>query len=253
MSDPNIDIIVPNYNKANYLDECIGSVLNQTYVNWSLYIIDDCSTDNSSNILNKYKNEKKIKIIKLKKNKGPSFCRNLGMRLSKAEYISFLDSDDYWTNEKLQIQILYMIKNNLNFTYTDYIPFITKNNQKVYKKETNLKKSFRFDDFIINSSINSSTMIIAKKIIKTKKFKKIGLLEDYLFKCDLLKTNIEAKKIDNSLAYYRILPGNRSSNKVLNLFYLWKINRRYNNLNLYRNLISIIGIVVNSIKKYGIK
>ena len=253
MSDPNIDIIVPNYNKANYLDECIGSVLNQTYVNWSLYIIDDCSTDNSSNILNKYKNEKKIKIIKLKKNKGPSFCRNLGMRLSKAEYISFLDSDDYWTNEKLQIQILYMIKNNLNFTYTDYIPFITKNNQKVYKKETNLKKSFRFDDFIINSSINSSTMIIAKKIIKTKKFKKIGLLEDYLFKCDLLKSNIEAKKIDNSLAYYRILPGNRSSNKVLNLFYLWKINRRYNNLNLYRNLISIIGIVVNSIKKYGIK
>ena len=216
MSDPNIDIIVPNYNKANYLDECIGSVLNQTYVNWSLYIIDDCSTDNSSNILNKYKNEKKIKIIKLKKNKGPSFCRNLGMRLSKAEYISFLDSDDYWTNEKLQIQILYMIKNNLNFTYTDYIPFITKNNQKVYKKETNLKKSFRFDDFIINSSINSSTMIIAKKIIKTKKFKKIRLLEDYLFKCDLLKSNIEAEKIDNSLAYYRILPGNRSSNKVLN-------------------------------------
>ena len=253
MSDPNIDIIVPNYNKANYLDECIGSVLNQTYVNWSLYIIDDCSTDNSSNILNKYKNEKKIKIIKLKKNKGPSFCRNLGMRLSKAEYISFLDSDDYWTNEKLQIQILYMIKNNLNFTYTDYIPFITKNNQKVYKKETNLKKSFRFDDFIINSSINSSTMIIAKKIIKTKKFKKIRLLEDYLFKCDLLKSNIEAEKIDNSLAYYRILPGNRSSNKVLNLFYLWKINRRYNNLNLYRNLMSIIGIVVNSIKKYGIK
>ncbi|MAV56780.1 MAG: hypothetical protein CMI79_04560 [Candidatus Pelagibacter sp.] len=253
MSDPNIDIIVPNYNKANYLDECIGSVLNQTYVNWSLYIIDDCSTDNSSNILNKYKNEKKIKIIKLKKNKGPSFCRNLGMRLSKAEYISFLDSDDYWTNEKLQIQILYMIKNNLNFTYTDYIPFITKNNQKVYKKETNLKKSFRFDDFIINSSINSSTMIIAKKIIKTKRFRKIGLLEDYLFKCDLLKSNIEAKKIDNSLAYYRILPGNRSSNKVLNLFYLWKINRRYNNLNLYRNLMSIFGIVVNSIKKYGIK
>ncbi len=253
MSDPNIDIIVPNYNKANYLDECIGSVLNQTYVNWSLYIIDDCSTDNSSNILNKYKNEKKIKIIKLKKNKGPSFCRNLGMRLSKAEYISFLDSDDYWTNEKLQIQILYMIKNNLNFTYTDYIPFITKNNQKVFKKETNLKKSFRFDDFIINSSINSSTMIIAKKIIKTKKFKKIRLLEDYLFKCDLLKSNIEAKKIDNSLAYYRILPGNRSSNKALNLFYLWKINRRYNNLNLYRNLMSIIGIIVNSIKKYGIK
>ena len=146
-----------------------------------------------------------------------------------------------------------MIKNNLNFTYTDYIPFITKNNQKVYKKETNLKKSFRFDDFIINSSINSSTMIIVKKIIKTKKFKKIRLLEDYLFKCDLLKSNIEAKKIDNSLAYYRILPGNRSSNKALNLFYLWKINRRYNNLNLYRNLMSIIGIIVNSIKKYGIK
>ena len=72
-----IDIILPNYNKEDYIDECIISILNQSFLNWKLYIIDDCSTDNSVKKINKYKDYKKIKIVNLKKNKGPSFCRNL--------------------------------------------------------------------------------------------------------------------------------------------------------------------------------
>jgi len=96
-------------------------------------------------------------------------------------------------------------------------------------------------------------MIISKDIIKTHRFKKIKLLEDYLFKCDVLKNNHTAKKINESLAYYRIIPSGRSSNRVFNLFYLWKINGKYNKLSFFQNIKSIFGIIVNSIKKYGIK
>ncbi len=250
MSNPQIDVIIPNFNKGNYLKECLDSVIRQTYKNWCLYIIDDCSNDNSKTILKDYENKKNFNVIKLKKNKGPSFCRNLGIRISKAEYIAFLDSDDYWLKDKLKNQIAFMLKSDFQFTYTDYTSFFMKNN--LFKK-TNLKESFNFKEFTRNSSINSSTMVLTRKIIKTHKFKKIQLLEDYLFKCDILRKNNTATKLNNNLAYYRILPQNRSSNKTKNLIYLWRINNKFNNLTILDNIRSVLGIMINSLKKYGFK
>ena len=77
---PNIDIIIPNYNKGNYLKECLDSVLNQTYKNWNPYVIDDSSNDLSKDVLKKYNNEDKIKIIQLEENSGPYYCRNFGIK-----------------------------------------------------------------------------------------------------------------------------------------------------------------------------
>ena len=110
-----VDVILPNFNKEKYLEEAIQSVINQSYKYWKLYIIDDCSDDNSINILNKYNNYENIIIKKLSKNKGPSFCRNFGLRISSAEYVAFIDSDDYWTENKLDNQISFMYKNDYNF------------------------------------------------------------------------------------------------------------------------------------------
>jgi len=89
-----VDVILPNYNKAQFLEEAIRSVIEQTYKNWHLYVIDDNSNDNSKKIIDKFSDLKNVTIVKLKKNKGPSFCRNLGMRISSSKYISFIDSDD---------------------------------------------------------------------------------------------------------------------------------------------------------------
>ena len=105
---PFVDVILPNYNKAEFLDEAINSVISQSYKNWKLLIIDDGSNDASSKIILKYKNEKNIKTIFLSKNKGVSFSRNLGIRLSNSKYIAFIDSDDYWTKDKLADQIFFM-------------------------------------------------------------------------------------------------------------------------------------------------
>ncbi|MDC1096642.1 glycosyltransferase family 2 protein [Pelagibacteraceae bacterium] len=251
-SNCEIDIIVPNYNKALFLDECINSILNQTYKNWKLYIIDDCSSDNSFKIIEKYKNNNQIRIFKLRNNRGPSFCRNLGIRLSNSKFISFLDSDDYWINTKLDDQLNFMKQNNYDFTYSDYISFFeNKNNKK--KIKTNIKKSFTLKEFILNSSINSSTVILSRRIIGNIKFKKTKLLEDYLFKCELLRKNIKAYKYNSITTYYRILNNSRSNNKIKNMLSLWEINKHYNKLNFFENLKSIIFISLNSIKKYGLK
>ena len=127
-----VDVILPNYNKEFFLEETINSVLNQSYNNWKLLIIDDCSIDNSKKIIQKFAKNEKIKVIYLKKNKGVSFTRNLGIRLSNSKYISFLDSDDLWTPNKLKDQISFMEKNNYDFTYTDYTPFFEKNKKKEF-------------------------------------------------------------------------------------------------------------------------
>ena len=246
---PVVDVILPNYNKGAFLEEAINSVLNQTYKRWHLFIIDDHSSDNSIDIINKLKSVKNLSVIKLKKNKGPSFCRNYAMRLSNAKYISFIDSDDSWSVDKLEKQINFMEKNNLNFTYTDYTSFFEHNGEK---KNTSIKDHFDFKSFIKNSSINTTTMIIARSILGNHRFKKIKLCEDYLFKCSLLKKNI-AKKLNENLAYYRISKKSRSSKRLKNLYWLWHINKNYNKLNFVENLISVCFISINSIKKYGLK
>lgn len=250
---PYVDVILPNYNKGKFLEESINSVITQTYKNWKLYILDDHSNDASSKIIDKFTDIENINIIKLKKNMGPSFCRNLGMRLSKSKYIAFIDSDDSWFKNKLEKQINFMEEKDIKFTYTDYTPFFENKYQKQFKKRTYITNFFNFKTFTRNSSINTTTMIIARSILTSNRFRKINLCEDYLFKCKLLKSNHTAKNVGESLAFYRILNKSRSSSRLRNVYWIWHINRKYNNLNIFENIISILLISFNSIKKYGIK
>ena len=101
-----VDVILPSYNKFNFLEEAINSVLNQTFKNWHMYIIDDHSTDNSWSIVKKYSELDNVTCIRLNRNMGPSFCRNYAMRISKSKYISFIDADDIWQSAKLERQIV---------------------------------------------------------------------------------------------------------------------------------------------------
>ena len=139
LNEIKIDIILPNYNSENFLFETIDSILNQTYTNWELIIVDDNSNSETKQILKQYSSHPKIKIIWLKKNKGPGFCRNIAMRNSQSEYIAFIDSDDIWEKNKLFEQLSFMINNDFEFTYTNYTTF--KTNEKISKKHREIKCS----------------------------------------------------------------------------------------------------------------
>jgi teichuronic acid biosynthesis glycosyltransferase TuaG len=250
-----VDVIIPNFNKGIYLKEAINSVIQQTYKNWNLFIVDDNSKDSSKKILKNYSKNKKINIFYLKKNKGPGYCRNFAISKSKSKLIAFLDSDDFWTKDKLKSQIIYMKKNKLSFTYTDYISFYQNGTIKKIIGKTNVSKNFNFSSFIKNTSINTSTMIVYRELIKSIKFKNLKKLEDYIFKCEIFKKNnkMYAVKFNKPTAYYRLIKNARSTNKLKNIYYLWKYNKVYNKLNIFQNLISISMISINSFKKYGFK
>ena len=198
-----VDIVLPNYNKAIFLEECINSIFNQTYKNWNLFIIDDNSNDHSRTIIRKYL-KKNVFVIYLKKNKGVSFCRNLAIRFSKSKYISFIDADDYWSHNKLEEQISFMEEYNHGFTYSDYTPFTTKNNKKKFRKQIIAPNSFDYHQFIKNTSIGMSSVIIKRSILGTIKFPKVKICEDYYLKCEILKRNNIAVKFNKNTMFYRI-------------------------------------------------
>lgn len=114
-----ISIIMPSYNTAQYIELSIKSVCAQTYTNWELIIVDDCSTDNTDEIVAAFHDER-IKYFKNEKNSGAAISRNRALREAKGRWIAFLDSDDIWLPEKLERQLLYMKNNGYSFSYTDY-------------------------------------------------------------------------------------------------------------------------------------
>ena len=116
-----VSIIMPSYNTAKFIDETIESVLKQTYENWELIIVDDCSTDNTDEVVNKYLSDSRIKYFKNEKNSGAAVSRNRALREAKGRWIAFLDSDDLWNEDKLQKQIAFMKENGYSFSYTNYI------------------------------------------------------------------------------------------------------------------------------------
>ena len=251
-SDAKVEIILPNYNSELYISETIDSVINQTFKNWKLTIVDGNSNDETQRILQNYIRHPNINVIRLKKNKRAGFCRNLAMRSSNSDYVAFIDSDDIWDREKLSKQLDFMIKNDYRFTYTNYLPFKSEKKRQDLK-EIKPENIFTYEKFIRNTSIATSTMIIKKSSIGNVKFSNTKICEDYFFKCKILKKVTHAYCLPKNLMRYRIRKDSLQSNKIRNLYWMWYINKNYNKMNFLNNLLSIFFISINSIKKYGFK
>ena len=137
-----ISIIMPSYNTGKYISEAIKSVIAQTYDKWELIIVDDCSTDNTDDVVADFK-DARIKYIKNNINRGAAICRNRALKEAKGKWIAFLDSDDIWAPEKLKHQLLFMKKTGYGFTYTDYrtqlngkwLPYINTAPNKLNKRK----------------------------------------------------------------------------------------------------------------------
>ena len=122
-----VSIIMPSYNTEKFIVDTINSVLNQTYKNWELIIVDDCSTDDTINIIKQF-NDGRIKFFQNDKNSGAAISRNKALTEAKGKWIAFLDSDDLWYPEKLEKQIKFMKENDYHFSYTNYEEIDEKSN-----------------------------------------------------------------------------------------------------------------------------
>ena len=241
-----LTIILPNYNSEFYLKETIKSIFSQTYQRWKLIIIDDNSNLNTKKILEKYKKNKKVKIFYLNSNRGAAYCRNFALKKIRSSYVAFIDSDDIWKKNKLKLQISFMKEKKYDFTYTSYETFGDKK-KKVFPPE-----KLNYKQFLGNTSIATSTMILKNNIIKNARFTNTEICEDYFFKCKILKNVNYAYCLNKILTKYRIRRNSLQSNNLKNLYWIWNINKNFNNL-MFSNLISLFSISLNSFKRYGLK
>ena len=115
-----VSIITPSYNTGRYISKTIESVLNQTYENWEMLIVDDGSTDNTDEVVKGYLHDSRIRYLKNEKNSGAAISRNRALREANGRWIAFLDSDDLWNSEKLEKQVRFMKDHNYHFSYTNY-------------------------------------------------------------------------------------------------------------------------------------
>lgn len=116
-----VSIIMPSYNTGRFISETIESVLAQSYSNWELIIVDDCSKDNTDDVVSQYLADERIRYIKNETNSGAAVSRNRALREAKGKWIAFLDSDDLWEQDKLKNQIAFMVNNDYHFSYTNYV------------------------------------------------------------------------------------------------------------------------------------
>lgn len=115
-----VSIITPTYNCGNFISETIRSVQSQSYQNWEMIIIDDCSNDNTDGVVADFLDDTRIKYIKNSVNSGAAVSRNRAINLAQGKWIAFLDSDDLWDTHKLEKQLQFMISNQVDFSYTKY-------------------------------------------------------------------------------------------------------------------------------------
>ena len=119
--DKLVSIIMPSYNTGRFISETIESILAQSYSNWELIIVDDCSTDNTDDVVGQYLADSRIRYLKNETNSGAAVSRNRALREAKGKWIAFLDSDDLWETDKLEKQIAFMENYEYHFSYTNYI------------------------------------------------------------------------------------------------------------------------------------
>ena len=243
---PSISIIMPAYNSRSTIGESIQSVVNQTFSDWELLIIDDCSPESMKDIAESFHDER-IRYIRLLKNSGVVAARNTGIVQAKGRYIAFLDSDDLWLPEKLEKQIQFMEKHHYAFTYTWYRQFTTVPSQPIRLVKT--KASVDYQSLLYGNDIGCLTVVIDRQQIPEIEMPR-QYHEDYITWLNILRQGGKAYSLPMDLARYRVSKGSVSGDKKKSFFGTWHVYRDSQNLSIMKSLYCSLYYVAKGIKKH---
>ena len=239
---PLISIIIPFYQKKNYIEQTIKSIVKQSQKNFELILVyDDPDKSDLPHVLKVLKDIKRKTIIINKKNIGAGPSRNIAILKAKGEFIAFIDADDVWKKHKLKNQLLFMLNNKIKFSFTSY-SIINKKNTII--KLIKAKRTIGYNDLIKSCDIGLSTVMIKKDLLKKNKFPRIKTKEDYILWLKLSKQNIKMMGINQSLVSWRKLDNSLSSSifqRIKDAFYV------YNNFLKFSFIKSIYYISIMSL------
>ena len=246
-TNPLVSIITPSYNSEAYIKDAIESVLAQTYTNWEMIIVDDCSTDNTLTIISEYE-DSRLRVIELNENKGAAIARNTAINEASGRYLAFLDSDDQWYSEKLTKQLSFMQENNLAFTFTRYIR-INEAGEKI--GESILTPDvINYKQLLKDNIIGCLTVMLDKEKIGKIEMVNIRTRQDWVLWLSICKEGHPAVALQEVLAKYRERTNSVSSNKARMAIQNWKVYRDIEKMNLIRSIWYIIHNLFLKAKRY---
>ncbi len=244
-----VSIITPTYNSAKYIAETIQSVQNQTYSNWEMLIVDDCSTDETLAIVKeKSEVDSRIKWFKLDKNSGPGLARNKGIENAKGDFMTFLDADDIWFPTFIENSIKTIKEVNIPFVFSSY-------------KRSDEELNFVYSDFIVpqkvnyldilkTNSISCLTAFIDVSQLGKKNMPLIKKRQDMGLWLQYLKEIPYAYGIQETQAIYRIRKNSLSRNKLALLKYQWEFYYKYEKLGFFMSIYIMLCWMYNGYVKY---
>jgi len=243
-----VSIITPSYNSSLFINDCVRSIISQSYTNWELLIVDDCSLDNSKDIISDFSNiDVRIKPIFLENNVGAAEARNVAIRKAKGKYIAFLDSDDFWSSNKLEKQISFMQKNDIAFSYSTY-QFISKDGKEL-NNVILAPKIMTYHSYLKNTIIGCLTVIIDREKTGDFEMPNIRSSHDMALWLLIMKKGFPAYGLNENLAKYRVVPSSNTANKINAAKDVWYVYRKVEKLNILYSAFCFIGYIFNAVKK----
>ncbi len=245
---PQISIVVPVYNAANYIRQTVDIVLNQTFSDWELILVEDCSKDNSAEVLRSLERElqdARIRVIYKEKNEGAAKARNTGIDAATGRYLAFLDADDIWMEDKLSAELAFMKEKQAAFVFTAY-EFGDENavgTGKIVKvPETLTYKKALSRTIIFTSTTMFDLSVLGKDMVKMPAVPS----EDTATWWRILREGYTAYGYPEVTTIYRRPPQSLSSNKGTAIYRIWYLYREVEKLPVITSMFYFVGWAIRA-------
>ena len=233
-----VSVIMPYYNKKNYFLKSINSALKQTYTNIEILIIyDDQNRDDLEYIENCIKNDSRVKIIFNDNNKGAAYSRNKAISLARGEYIAFLDCDDYWEINKIEIQLNFMLTHGYDFSHTTYQ--VINYDEKIVRT-IRAQETLKYKKLLKSCDIGLSSVILKRELLSDMKFPELKTKEDFVLWLNLAKKSVNLVGLDKPLMFWRQTPNSLSGSISQKLKDAFKVYHLYEKKNFFYSIFCVI-------------
>lgn len=250
MELPLVSVVMPAYNAGQYIRQAVESVQAQTLKRWELLVIDDCSADQTRELVTRMAAaDSRIRLIPNEENLGTAGSRNRGLDLARGEYVALLDSDDCWRPEKLEMQLSLAKKTDADLVCTSYA-LVDEQGEPCCRDYLVPGGPIDLDQLLVQNVIGCSTVLLSRRVVENYRFSTDYYHEDFALWLKLLEDGLCAVGMEAVLVDYRLHRNSRAANKISSARHRWTIYRSQMKLPLLKSCYCLIRYTIAGLTKY---
>lgn len=245
---PLVSVVMPAYNSEEFVDDSIGSVVNQTFTDWELIVVDDCSQDSTvEKVLRWTERDSRVRLLRNERNEGPGPSRNAAISHSEGRYLAFLDSDDSWRPEKLDKQLAHIRNTSAPLVFSAYA--LMNRQGRSLGRVVEAPEIVDYGNLLKNTVIGCLTVMLDREIVDEPRMPDLPSRQPLVLWLRVLRRYGPAHGLNEVLADYRVRRGSVSSNKFSGAKNVWRVYREYEGLGLMRSLYYFLGYAYNAMAR----